>query len=319
MNTAVVLIVFNRPQRAERVLECIRQAKPSKLFVIADGARLNRPGEAQQCEATRAIFDRVDWDCTVLKNFSDINLGCKRRIASGLDWVFEQVEDAIILEDDCLPDPNFFSFCDTLLEHYRNDTRIMMVSGNNFQFDRPQSPYDYYFSRYALIWGWATWRRAWQKFDVQMKHWRPLRDRGWLKELFDDAEAVRYWTELFDRVEQCEFDCWAPAWMYSCWIENGLSIAPARNLVSNIGFEQTATNTTDANSPFANTPTQSIHLPLKHPPLMIRDAEADRFSQKTQFHQGLIQRYKNRLRRWLVKNRGYKTATERRRLALLKS
>lgn len=300
MNTAVVLIVFNRPKRTELILERIRQAKPPKLLVIADGPRPDRPNEAEQCEAARAIIDRIDWDCTVLKNYSDVNLGCKRRIASGLDWVFEQVEEAIILEDDCIPDLSFFPFCEALLERYRNDTRVMMISGNNFQFERSRPVYDYYFSRYTLIWGWATWRRAWQKFDFHMKYWQHLRDSRWLKDVLDDSCSVQYWTELFDAVEQGELDYWDVVWTYSCWIQNGLSIVPNSNLVSNTGFDPTATNTIDVDSPFANMPTTPIHLPLRHPPFMIRDAEADRFSQRTQFHISTVHWLKNKVRNWLI-------------------
>jgi hypothetical protein len=286
MNTAVVLLVFNRPHLTERV---------------SDAPRPNRPGEAERCEAVRAIIDRVDWDCTVLKNYADVNLGCKRRIASGLDWVFEQVEEAIILEDDCLPDPSFFPFCEALLEYYRDDTRVMTISGNNFQFGRPQPFFDYYFSRYTLIWGWATWRRAWQKFDFNMKHWQQLRDHKWLDSILDDAWSVRYWTDLFNQVEQGEFDTWDVAWTYSCWSQNGLSIVPSSNLVSNIGFDRAANNTIDTNSPFANTPTKPIKLPLQHPPFMIRDAQADRFSQNTQFYTSPNRFLKNQLRRWLIR------------------
>lgn len=316
MNTPVVLLVFNRPHLTEQVFERVRQAKPSKLFIVADAPRSNRPDEAEKSEAVRAIFDRVDWDCIVYKNYAETNLGCKRRIASGLDWVFEQVEEAIILEDDCLPDPSFFSFCESLLEHYRDDSRVMMISGNNFQFDRPRSQYDYYFSRYTLIWGWATWRRAWQKYDGKMQQWNQYRDRNWLETVLDDRQGIRYWTELFNSVEQGEMDTWDVAWTYTCWTQNGLSIVPSTNLVTNIGFDPLANNTTQTNSPFDNTPTQPIHPPLRHPPLIIRDVEADRYSQKTQFHLNTIDWYKNKLRKWMVKNLGYKTAAERKRLAM---
>lgn len=314
MNTPVVLLVFNRPDHTEQVFDRIRQAKPSKLFIVADAPRPNRPGEAQRCEAVKAILDRVDWDCTVYKNYAETHLGCKQRISSGLHWVFEQVEDAIILEDDCLPDLSFFSFCESLLDRYRHDSRVMMISGNNFQFDRPRSTYDYYFSRYTLIWGWATWRRAWQKFDGTMQHWKHLRDHHWLDSFLDDARSVRYWTGLFDSVEQGEFDTWDVAWTYSCWTQNGLSIVPSHNLVSNIGFDPFANNTIDISSRFNHTPTQPIQLPLRHPPLMIRNANADRYSQRTQFYRSSIKWYKNRLRKWMVKHLGYKTAAERKRL-----
>src|SRR6185369_14461868 len=165
LTTPVAFIIFNRPDTTEKVFAEIARARPPKLLVIADGPRAGRAGEADRCAATRAIIDRVDWDCKVLTNYSDVNLGCKNRVASGIDWVFEQVPEAIILEDDCLPDPTFFRFCEELLIRYREDERISQICGANFQFGRKRSNDSYYFSRYNHIWGWASWRRAWQHYD----------------------------------------------------------------------------------------------------------------------------------------------------------
>ncbi|MEW6491011.1 MAG: glycosyltransferase family 2 protein, partial [Cyanobacteriota bacterium] len=164
MKTPVVFIIFNRPDTTQKVFEAIRQAHPPLLFVIADGPRPNKPGEDQKCAATRAIIDQVDWDCEVLTNYSEINLGCERRVSSGLNWVFDTVEEAIILEDDCLPHPTFFSFCEELLDYYRNDQRVMVITGQNVQFGRKRTDYTYYFSRYNHCWGWASWRRAWRSY-----------------------------------------------------------------------------------------------------------------------------------------------------------
>src|SRR4028118_433764 len=181
MKTPVVLIIFNRPAQTEKVFEVIRQAKPPKLLVIADGSRAERPGEAEKCAAARAVIDRVDWDCEVFKNYSDVNLGCDPRISSGLNWVFETVEEAIILEDDCVPHPTFFRYCEELLERYRHDARVMNISGQNVLFGRHRTEYSYYFSRYTLCWGWASWRRAWQYFDVDVKLWPEIRDQNLIK------------------------------------------------------------------------------------------------------------------------------------------
>jgi hypothetical protein len=183
LRTPVAFIIFNCPETTDRVFEQIAKAKPSKLLVIADGPRENSPGEAERCAAVRSIIDNVDWDCEVLTNYSDVNLGCKRRIASGLDWVFDTVEEAIILEDDCLPDPTFFRFCDELLEKYRDDERITMISGDNFQFDRKKTDSSYYFSRDPHIWRWASWRHVWKNYDVDMQLWPEIRDGGWLNYL----------------------------------------------------------------------------------------------------------------------------------------
>ncbi len=175
IKTPVVVIIFKRTDTTEKVFEAIRLAKPPKLFVIADGPRADHPGEAEKCEAARAIIERVDWECEVLKNYSDTNLGCAKRVSSGLDWVFSNVEEAIILEDDCVPHLTFFPFCEELLEKYRYDTRIASISGQNVQFGRERTNYSYYFSRYNHCWGWATWRRAWQHFDFDMKLWPEIK------------------------------------------------------------------------------------------------------------------------------------------------
>ena len=152
-STPVAFIIFNRPDTTKRVFAEIAKARPPKLLVIADGPRADHPADVEKCAAVRAIIDGVDWDCEVLKNYSDVNLGCKRRVSSGLDWVFDTVEEAIILEDDCLPHPTFFRFCEEMLEKYRDDKRIAMISGDNLQFGRKRTGYSYYFSRYPHIWG----------------------------------------------------------------------------------------------------------------------------------------------------------------------
>jgi tetratricopeptide (TPR) repeat protein len=281
LKTPVCLIIFNRPDTTETVLEAIRQAKPPKLLVIADGPRTDRPGEAEKCAAARAIINRVDWDCEVLTNYSDTNLGCRKRVSSGLDWVFDLVEEAIILEDDCLPHPTFFRFCEELLERYRHNEQVMVISGDNFQFGRKRTEYSYYFSRYNHCWGWATWRRAWGHYDNEMKLWPEVRDGNLLGDILQDTQAVSYWSYIFQSVYG-GFSSWAYPWTFSCWIHNGLTILPNVNLVSNIGFGQEATHTTVINT-FANLPTEALSFPLQHPPFVIRDAQADDFTEQIMF------------------------------------
>jgi cephalosporin hydroxylase/SAM-dependent methyltransferase len=282
LKTPVCLMIFNRPDTTEQVFEAIRQAKPPKLLVIADGPRADRPGEAEKCAVARAIIEWVDWDCEVLRNYSDINLGCRKRVSSGLNWVFEQVEEAIILEDDCLPHPTFFRFCEELLERYRHDERIMAIAGNNFQIGRESTGYSYYFSFYNHIWGWASWRRAWRLYDLEMKEWPEVRESKLLWDtLQEDTQAVRHWSKTF----QCGyegFDTWDFAWTFACWSHKGLSILPNVTLVSNIGFGPDATHTKGA-SQFANLPTQAMSFPLRHPSVVIRDTQADDYTEKMIF------------------------------------
>src|SRR6185436_19386626 len=171
----VALIIFNRPDLTARVFEAIRQAQPRQLFVIADGPR--NPDDERLCNEARQVVAHVDWKCDVRTDFSQTNLGCGRRPASGIDWVFSQVAEAIILEDDCIPAPSFFHFCERLLEHYRNDTRVMHISGNNYlpadkrSSEREAQSRSYYFSKYTFSCGWATWRRAWKHYDSALASW----------------------------------------------------------------------------------------------------------------------------------------------------
>ncbi len=282
MKTPVAFLIFNRPDTTEIVFERIRQAQPPKLLVVADGPRQHKVGEAQKCASTRAIIDRVDWPCEVVTNYSDINLGCKRRVSSGIDWVFEQVEEAIILEDDCLPDLSFFRYCDELLERYRHDTRIVFISGDNFQFGRKSMPYSYYFSRCINntppIWGWATWRRSWQYYDVDLKLWEIMPNDDWLEDILKDRMLVKRWKQRFQSIYDKSFDTWDYQLVFSCWVQSGLIILPNVNLVSNIGYGPEATHSKAIITEFANMPVESMSFPLKHSEFTICDTKADRYS-----------------------------------------
>ncbi|ACB49863.1 unknown [Crocosphaera subtropica ATCC 51142] len=273
--TPVVFIIFKRPDVTQAVFNKIAQAKPPKLLVIADGPRSTE--EAHLCEETRSIINQVDWECEVLTNYSDNNLGCKKRVSSGLDWVFSEVEEAIILEDDCLPSISFFQFCQTLLNYYRNDERIWLISGNNFQGGQIRTDYSYYFSRYPHNWGWATWRRAWKHFDLEMKFWTQCKELKLLETIFEDPYEQDYWLDILEKTHNNLIDSWAYIWGYTCWINNGLTILPEVNLVSNIGFGEDATHTKDINNPLANISVSNI-INIEHPPYLCRHLEADAYS-----------------------------------------
>lgn len=288
LTTPVAFLIFNRPDTTARVFAEIARARPPKLLVVADGPRPDQPGEAEKCAAARAIVEQgISWPCEVLTNYSEINLGCKQRVSSGLDWVFNTVEEAIILEDDCLPHPTFFHFCGELLEKYRDDKRIMAVSGDNFQYGQKRTDDSYYFSRYNHIWGWASWRRAWQCYDIEMKLWSQVRDGGWLNDLLLDSTAVRYWAQIFQAAYEGRVQTWDYQWLFTCWMQNGLTALPNTNLVSNIGFGLEATHTS-GRSPFACIPVEPMSFPLKHPPFIIRDARADQFTQKVHYGTSLV-------------------------------
>lgn len=273
LETPVAFLIFKRPDTTEKVFQAIREAKPKKLLVVADGPR--NPEEEAKCQQARAIIEKVDWDCEVIKNYSETNLGCQERVSSGLDWVFSKVEEAIILEDDCVPHPDFFPYCEELLAYYKNDTRIMHIGGNNFLCSRANLEYSFYFSCYPHCWGWATWRRAWQYYDGQMNLWPLVQNYQSLYEVFCSKEEVARRQKLWEKTYQNEINTWAYRWFFSIRSQNGISILPKENLISNIGFNSEGTHTKNDDSLRANLPTSKLKLPLHHPEFIVRDSEAD--------------------------------------------
>jgi hypothetical protein len=296
LTTPVAFLIFNRPDTTARVFEAIRQAKPPKLLVVADGPRPDRADDIEKCKAARAIIEGVDWDCEVLTNYSDLNLGCKNRVSSGLDWVFDTVEEAIILEDDCLPHPSFFRFCQELLDYYRDDERIASIIGCNFQFGHQRTKYSYYFSRYHFIWGWATWRRAWQHYDRDMSLFNEIKDDGFLRYIFQDTQQLRYWKEILQRTCDREIDTWDYQWILSCLLQNVLTITPNTNLVSNIGFGVEATHTKISRSVLNNIPVKAISFPLRHPAYIVPHADADNFTYRVYCQTPLTRRVVKKLK-----------------------
>jgi hypothetical protein len=282
LKTPVAFIIFNRPDTTVRVFADIRRARPAILLVIADGPRTGKLGEAEKCVAVREIIDRVDWPCEVLTNYSDVNMGCKNRVASGLDWVFEQVPEAIILEDDCLPHPTFFRFCEELLEYYRDDERIGMISGDNFQFGQKRTSASYYFSRYAHIWGWASWRRAWGHYDRDASAWPAIRDAGWLDIFAPTPGERKHWSKVFESVYKGQIDTWDYQWNLALLSQGMVSVIPNANLISNIGFGAEATHTRGA-SKYANMEVEAISFPIKHPEIILPHRKADEFTAKSMF------------------------------------
>jgi hypothetical protein len=291
-------MVFNRPEMTRRVLTEIAKARPQKLFVVADGAR-DRDGERELCQTVRDAFKTITWDCELHTNFSEVNLGCARRISSGIDWVFENVEEAIFLEDDCLPHPTFFRFCDEMLEHFRHNERIMTISGDNFQFGSRQTEYSYYFSRYAHIWGWASWRRAWKYYDFTIARWPALKEAGWLYGVTDDKREARYWTGIFDKVYRGSIGTWDYQWVFASWLQSGFTVIPNVNLISNIGFGAGATHTGDAGGKLAEMSVEEMAFPLLHPPEVVRNSQADRNTAKLFFRKSLLYPIKQSVRQFL--------------------
>lgn len=261
----VALIVFNRPDTTRRVFDAIAAARPEKLFLIADGPRADRPGEAERCAEVRKIISNVNWPCDVQTDFSQKNLGCRRRVVSGLDWVFTQVEETMILEDDCLPDQTFFRFCSELLDRYRNCEAVGAISGFNPARARPPATGSYYFSKAFTAWGWATWRRTWKKYDEQIKDWPEIKKNGLLKKIWSSNRAIEYWTLVFDSsYNNPLLSTWDYQFVYAGWTKQWLNIFSNQNLVQNIGFREDATHTSKV-VPGLEIAAESMCFPLKHP------------------------------------------------------
>lgn len=299
LTTPVVFIIFNRPDTTKLVFEEIRKAQPQKLLVIADGPRIDHPEDIENCKKTRSLI-KVDWDCELLTNYSDINLGCGIRPASGISWAFKQVEKAIILEDDCLPHSSFFQFCQELLEKYSDDERIMSISGDNFYFDYNQTEYSYSFSKYPQMWGWATWRRVWQKYDYDIHHWPDVLKMGLLDNMFSTKRHKLYWKKIFQQAYQDpQKTYWDYQFLFACWVQNGLNIIPSKNLISNIGFGPNATHTINPKDICSNLAFEAIPFPLKHPSFVIQNYKGDDYNQKTMFSPTLVTRIRNKIKRIL--------------------
>ena len=254
------------------------------MYVAADGPRPDRPGEKHRSEEVRKIATSVDWPCEVRTLFREQNLGCKTAVSGGITWFFEHEDEGVILEDDVLPDPSFFAFCDELLERYRNDPRIMMISGSYFHGRHADSAASYFFSRYTHIWGWATWRRAWDHYDPDMTQWPSLRETDFLDRACDgDEDCAAHWRQIFDAVHHGMIDTWDYQWLFTSFHESGLSVLPTKNLTRNIGFSGDATHTTDSSEWLGRLRAHSMSFPLRHPTTVRRDPVRDRWVERNVF------------------------------------
>jgi len=277
MTTKVpVALIFFRRQCVMSVLEKIRDYAPEQLFLIADGGRT--PEEHMQCQAVRRSVDEaIDWPCRVERIYSDRNLGCRGNIPRGITWVFSQVDQSIILEDDTVPTPDFFTFCAEMLERYADAPRVMTVSGTNY-FPNCACFGDrsYLFSGYAETCGYATWARAWYHYDADIQLWPAAKNRGFLKSVFLGQQEQVFWEKVFDEIwsRTCRCDPYDIQWLLASFLQNGLSIVPISNLVTNIGSGPEATHT-QVNGKLLGRSIQTLSRPLKHPPVVVRNADFD--------------------------------------------
>lgn len=310
----IIFVIFNRPDTTRHAFETIRAAKPRKLLVVADGPRANRPEEAEKCAATRAIIEEVDWDCEVQTNYSEINLGCRLRVSSGITWAFDFVDRAIILEDDCVPSDSFYEYCADLLDRYSSDERVMMVSGNNHLFGQSMVTDSYYFSRYPHIWGWATWKRAWAKYDLNMTLWPEIKERKLFDYYFRKRSERFFWESVFQAAYDGQVDTWDFQWFYSIWANSGLCIAPARNMVKNIGLGHSEATHTMKDAIYSSLDAEELDLPITHPATVLASFDKDEIEARLRFvHNQVLPYPLNRYATSVARGLGrvYKGLTER--------
>lgn len=276
LESPVLFIVFNRPDTTRIVFQAIRAARPPRLYVAADGPRGDVEDDARKCLEVRRTFDQVDWPCAVHFLYREKNLGCGVALSSALTWFFSAEPEGIVLEDDCLPSQSFFWYCQELLERYRHDTRIMHIGGNNFLNGwRRSQRYSYYFSRNGHIWGWATWRRAWQYYDLYLSLFPELKAAGFFDHFFLNPLEKFYRLRKFDRISRGHIDTWDYQWDFARYIHSGFAVVPQKNLVRNLGFGAGATHTTGG-GPYSKLEAEEVEFPLRHPDHVLRNVDCDR-------------------------------------------
>ena len=272
VSAPVLFIIFNRPDTTRRVFEQIRNAKPPRLYVAADGPRPNVPTDPDRCAASREVTGVIDWECEVQRLYQERNIGCKMGEATAMNWFFDHESEGIVLEDDCLPHPTFFRYCCELLDHFRHDERVMMISGTNVLQRWKDDRQSYHFST-GGAWGWASWRRAWMHYDINMARWSDPEARTALRSMVRDKRQLRTDEHLFDMVYQGKIDTWDYQWRFARLIQSGLTVTPSRNLISNIGFREDGTHTRKRRNALAEQPVYPMEFPLKHNPFVVLDQE----------------------------------------------
>lgn len=293
MTRAVALFLYNRPDLTARVFEAITAARPRVLFLLADGPNPSQPDDRERCEGARQAVERVDWQCEVIRDFSPNHLGQRQRVESGFAIVFDAVAEAILLEDDTLPSPDFFRFCEGLLEFHRNDTRVLSIGGSALHLGRSGLLESYAFSRYPCSGGWATWKRAITSYDPHRRHPKNAPDTlTWLEQHLGDPIAAKYWAHLFESSAP-EGPSWDYIWTRSGFLQDGLHAIPRWNLISNLGFREDAT-VTRRPCEFSALPLEPLDGPLG-PQRVERSAELDAILEDT-VYSGHLRRALSRVR-----------------------
>jgi hypothetical protein len=276
--TPILFLVFNRPALTRKVFESIRDVRPSKLFIAADGPRVNRPEDVDKCNEVRSIVSSVDWPCQLTTLFRSENLGCRNAVSQGITWFFDQVPAGIILEDDCLPAHSFYQYCDELLNRYKDDTRITHINGNNFNSPYyVKTGYSYHFTYFPQVWGWASWKRAWDRYDPDIKLYDKFNDSSFFSHCGVSQSEFAELRKKWNNIKLKRIDTWDYQWHFINLLEGSMVISPTQNLVSNIGFGEDATHTRDSESERQNIKTSEFDWPLVHPPCLFVDEKLNTF------------------------------------------
>lgn len=277
-------------------MQRLQEVRPHSLFIACDGAKQTDAELADACLKTRQTIEQhLTWDCEVHRLYRDQHLGCRRGVAGALDWFFSHTDAGIILEDDVLPDQSFFPYCTELLERYRHDERVAMISGCSIRNLPTRDHSSYRYSSNCHVWGWASWKRCWRNYDAEMSQWPAIRAERWLRDL-GGRRFERFWRHQFDRVWRGDCDTWDYIWMMSCWRQGQLCVLPAVNLVENLGFaDSRATHTALDTSPLPK-PTP-MEFPLRHPSHFFVDEQIDQLDLKRYYAPSLLPRTLRRLKR----------------------
>ena len=280
-NTPILIIAWRRPDKLHKLITSLKHLKPKNIYIACDGPNKNRIGEYEAVNKTRELIDKeIDWKCLIKKKYSTYNQGCKLGVSKAITWFFENVEEGIIFEDDCIPHPDFFEFSSEMLKKYRNDTRIWCITASNFLNETWIGEGSYFFSRYNLCWGWATWKRCWKEYDKDIKLWPVFKKNNLLKSIFKEKREIDFWEKTFDGLYfYGKPDTWDFQWTFCCFKNSGLTISPNVNLIENIGFGDGATHTISGNSPAVLNSYEkgsSGILPIVNPNFVLRSEMADK-------------------------------------------
>lgn len=276
INTPILLVIFNRPDKVKQLIDSLRKVKPTIVYVSADGPRKNVITDAARCANARTTINQIDWPCKVVTNFHEANTGSDFGPEKALNWFFDNVEEGIILEDDCIAHPDFFRFAQDMLSRYRNNEQIMLISGNNFQNGIIRGDGSYYFSKYPNTWGWASWKRAWKNYDTNTAGYDDFLKSGKINTICQSSAEKKFWLKFFNQIHTHKLEHWDIKWSFAVWNNDGIVIIPNVNLVKNIGFGLDATHTLNENE--KTMVVNAVELgEIIHPKVIQVDREADAY------------------------------------------